>query len=168
MIDTFKWIYNNPLSTLSIIGIYLGIGFLWSLVKTYTYGRKYLHYYKDQLNKYKTETEVVLNNLTSKIDSYAKSNYSLNLSKIDQAQVELLTEQMNQLKNGIIPVNYSMKMKKPTREYIKSSLPLWIIWWWVSMINYVIDDMIINFINWVYDTFGFVYERILKFSMRGI
>jgi len=125
VVITSVWGTLDPLQyfTWSYLGLYLGIGFVYSLIRTYFYGRKPIKPYK----RYHTEEVPVTNKELS-----------------DHRKTEIQTR----------------------KGYLKGNVFRWWFLFPVSLISWILTDLVKDAFTWIYDKLENVYESILDFGLR--
>lgn len=140
---TYNYINENRLFTLELCVGYVFIGLLWSMFKWYKYSKKAL---QESYNAYKR----------SWLHEKGKAG--------DDVPAELLEEWRRYIEEKIS----HHRPYIPGHEHQTERIVSWMMFWPLSMVVYVLEDLIRDFFEFIYRQFARVFQLITDIVFRKV
>ncbi len=133
-----------------VVGGYLVAGILWSFAKWYLVNRKVYSKLVGERNAYTT-----LKGLPSDYFSPEK------IAQASQVHLDDFGSRLEQVFNQSAKTLPGLVQKIiPQASENKASIVLWMMYWPLSVLWYLLADVLSNFAEWVYDHFGGLFQRV--------
>lgn len=142
----FLWAAHHGWSTLALIIVYLGTGFLWGVFRYWWEQSIAVAKYNDQKIEFLRKKGFNLPNLASEIPS------------------QFLDEWIDQI--GASRYSGRDNVRKFFHEQKKRVIN-WMSWWWLSMVSFLLKDFVLRFYTIVLNRTRVIFEGIDRAVWRG-
>lgn len=163
-VKVFDSVWSNPGMAALLIAVYIVAGVFWSFVRWWLYVRKWARVprayhtmetglFSGTLEQYKEHCHKVMYKAVSKAESRAQN-----------AGVSLDPD----LPKNIEHWEKILESVRPKAVENKSEIATWILYWPLSVLISLFEDLLKEVARWIVERFKHIYEAISKSALKGV
>lgn len=150
----FSFIANNWLFCLIALGAYVAVGIVWGFVKWFFFLRKYKEYVDHSFNQFVESKNIPAEEIKSEKTKSSFSHYFANYQRHSR-----LSEFKTDWDSSILRV-------VPRASDYSSRISNWMMFWPISIIWSILDDLLINMWREIYNFFSGIHDKMVHAQFK--